>query len=227
MHDDAHHMFTFLFGTKQFIPLMSIVQRWFPSSLFAALGYEMFAFLFRWTDTQWDAQHKPAYFQFTPQPVSTRVLLHWAKIARHGRLVKWSPSPIVQSIRSRAFIPVYDEKEEQRYRGHSKRHSDVSDEGVDLQLLPNGTLDACRDSDSDEVYPLSEIKSVPLLLFWGAKDYLVNPATLVEELKEQANLMHAECIEHYEHMDFLWAKDARERVWEPLIRVWRRLDNEE
>lgn len=40
-------------GLLDFIPLMRISYDWVPSRLFGLLGYQMFAFLFNWTDANW------------------------------------------------------------------------------------------------------------------------------------------------------------------------------
>ena len=41
------------FGVLDFIPLMRWAYDYAPPTLFAMLGYTMFAFLFSWTDTNW------------------------------------------------------------------------------------------------------------------------------------------------------------------------------
>lgn len=40
-------------GVLDFIPLMRISYDWTPSKPFGLLGYQMFAFLFNWTDVNW------------------------------------------------------------------------------------------------------------------------------------------------------------------------------
>eukprot|EP01137_Pigoraptor_chileana_P008056 Opistho-2@54370 len=55
----------------------------------------------------------------------------------------------------------------------------------------------------------------PVALFYGKRDTLVHGARLEAELREKGkvNLVHAEGVELYEHMDLIWAADAREKVW--------------
>ncbi|KAI8923746.1 Alpha/Beta hydrolase protein [Entophlyctis helioformis] len=75
-----------VFGVKEFLPIMHPVQAYFPAGVFASLGYHMFSYLFSWSDTNWDRQHKRVYFQFTPRPTSTKAILHWSQMARRGHL---------------------------------------------------------------------------------------------------------------------------------------------
>lgn len=79
-----------------FIPLMRISYNLTPSKPFGLLGYQMFAFLFNWTDTNWvrsppsplahspDSKRrtqllrrKPKKFRFTPSPVSSASIFWW------------------------------------------------------------------------------------------------------------------------------------------------------
>ncbi|ORX35150.1 Alpha/Beta hydrolase protein [Kockovaella imperatae] len=65
------------FGVLDFIPLMRWAYDYAPPSLFAALGYTMFAFLFSWTDTNWLHRRKTKMFRFTPTPVSSASIFWW------------------------------------------------------------------------------------------------------------------------------------------------------
>ena len=66
------------FGVLDFIPLMKIAYDFTPAYPFAALGYQMFAFLFAWTDANWLGRRKAKMFRFTPQPVSSASIYWWA-----------------------------------------------------------------------------------------------------------------------------------------------------
>ncbi|PWN48487.1 alpha/beta-hydrolase [Violaceomyces palustris] len=66
------------FGVLDFIPLMKLSYDWTPAYPYSLLGYQMFAFLFAWTDANWLARRKPKMFRFTPQPVSSASIYWWA-----------------------------------------------------------------------------------------------------------------------------------------------------
>ncbi|GAA5953404.1 hypothetical protein JCM3765_005027 [Sporobolomyces pararoseus] len=65
------------FGVLDFIPLMRVSYDWTPSKPFGLLGYQMFAFLFNWTDVNWLLRRKPKMFRFTPSPVSSASIFWW------------------------------------------------------------------------------------------------------------------------------------------------------
>lgn len=66
------------FGVLDFIPLMKISYDYTPAYPYALLGYQMFAFLFAWTDANWLLRRKAKMFRFTPQPVSSASIFWWA-----------------------------------------------------------------------------------------------------------------------------------------------------
>lgn len=66
------------FGVLDFIPLMKFSYDWVPALPYALLGYQMFAFLFAWTDANWLGRRKAKMFRFTPQPVSSASIYWWA-----------------------------------------------------------------------------------------------------------------------------------------------------
>ena len=65
-------------GVLDFIPTMRIAYDLVPGKPFAMIGYQMFAFLFRWTDANWLLRRKYKHFRFTPSPVSSAGVFWWA-----------------------------------------------------------------------------------------------------------------------------------------------------
>ena len=78
---NAHRMYQ-CFGMDAFIPIMSRVQALLPASLFSLMAYNMFSHLFGWSDTNWLKSRKRRYFQFTPRPMSSKLMLHWSQMLR-------------------------------------------------------------------------------------------------------------------------------------------------
>jgi len=66
-----------IFGVLDFIPVMRWSYDWTPSLPFALLGYQMFAFLFQWTDANWLLRRKAKMFRFTPSPVPSAGIFWW------------------------------------------------------------------------------------------------------------------------------------------------------
>ena len=55
----------------------------------------------------------------------------------------------------------------------------------------------------------------PVGLFYGGADSVINVPALCALLPPGANV---ECVEHYEHLDMMWAADANTRVFQPILR---------
>ncbi|ORZ13635.1 Alpha/Beta hydrolase protein [Absidia repens] len=70
-------VFRLLFGKKAFLEIMTTAQQYLPPSLMCTLAYSVFSYLFTWWDSHWVQRRKIKYFQFTPRPVSTRLILDW------------------------------------------------------------------------------------------------------------------------------------------------------
>jgi len=72
-------------GLLDFIPLMRISYDWVPSRLFGLLGYQMFAFLFSWTDANWVRPRPPS--PSLPLPPALRLSLR-APAPAHDALTR-------------------------------------------------------------------------------------------------------------------------------------------
>jgi pimeloyl-ACP methyl ester carboxylesterase len=177
-----------LFGECSFIPVMYIVQRQMSPKAFGHLAYNMFNYLFNWGDAYWCHWRKTKYFLFTPRPVSSRLIHHWGEITKTGQL-----KPYTASKRSTKPAALVDD-----------------DELGAADVVP-------RPVEEMRVYSVSEIEC-PVAVFFGGKDRLVLGKTLVETLQasKAINLVHYSEIPHYEHMDVVWAHDARDTVFDPI-----------
>jgi len=83
--------YSYLFGCKSFIPIMHICQYYFHERIFSSFAYNMFAYLFGWTSDRWKQGRKPSIFMTTPRPISTKLIQHWLKISKFGKLVSYGP----------------------------------------------------------------------------------------------------------------------------------------
>ncbi|KAG0147894.1 hypothetical protein CROQUDRAFT_655468 [Cronartium quercuum f. sp. fusiforme G11] len=65
------------FGVLDFMPIMRLSADYLPGKLFGFFGYQMFAFLFSWTDQNWLMRRKTKMFRFVPTPVSSAGIFWW------------------------------------------------------------------------------------------------------------------------------------------------------
>jgi pimeloyl-ACP methyl ester carboxylesterase len=85
---------------------------------------------------------------------------------------------------------------------------------ADNELGPEA---ASEREERAKVYSVANI-GCPVALFYGGKDKLVQGKALVETLQasKEVDLVHHSEIPHYEHMDVVWAHDARDTVFDPI-----------
>eukprot|EP01123_Difflugia_compressa_P012314 TRINITY_DN5216_c0_g1_i1.p1 TRINITY_DN5216_c0_g1~~TRINITY_DN5216_c0_g1_i1.p1 ORF type:complete len:467 (+),score=72.68 TRINITY_DN5216_c0_g1_i1:75-1475(+) len=87
-----------------------------------------------------------------------------------------------------------------------------------LAVSKTGKL-AHHDPDSPQYceYLLSNIHC-PVAVFWGKSDSLVDGEKLLKSLKaDGVSVVFEVGVEGYEHMDLIWAEDAVQKVFEPLV----------
>eukprot|EP01130_Rhizamoeba_saxonica_P011016 TRINITY_DN4558_c0_g1_i1.p1 TRINITY_DN4558_c0_g1~~TRINITY_DN4558_c0_g1_i1.p1 ORF type:complete len:429 (+),score=62.90 TRINITY_DN4558_c0_g1_i1:46-1287(+) len=78
--------FYYLFGNNSFVPSMCQTQKLFPTRIFCSMAYNMFEYLFNWSDHHWKKGRKPKYFTTTPRPLSCKLIMHWLDVSRFGVL---------------------------------------------------------------------------------------------------------------------------------------------
>ena len=71
------------------------------------------------------------------------------------------------------------------------------------------------DGHAVQTYPISQI-NCPAAVFYGGADTLPNCDFL---LKSLPNLIHTQLVDKYEHLDFIWAVDARQIVHSKVIEL--------
>jgi len=68
-------------------------------------------------------------------------------------------------------------------------------------------------------YELEKIRC-PVAVFWGKVDSMVDGKKLINDLREKGvNVIFEHGVDGYEHMDLVWANDAVDMVFKPLVDV--------
>ncbi|KAJ3351538.1 hypothetical protein GGF32_004238 [Allomyces javanicus] len=219
--------FTTIFGPASVVPVMHHAQRLLPARVFTALAYRMFKYLFGWTDRHWAHEQKVHYFQFTPRPVSTRSLGEWLGNVKAG-FVRVMPdaTPVDLDTRvtcrtalfsgGRDFLvttaPFRDARVRRAMQAGAAAGVGVGEVGL-RRGPPRGMAHhAPHDSACGVPSPVSVDKGD------GAEsdaDSAVNGDDHVGSFRAVRDVT----LPEYEHMDFLWAKDAHARLWPEMVRV--------
>lgn len=164
-------------GVLDFIPLMRISYDWVPSKPFGLLGYQMFAFLFRWTDANWVGFAIPSFLDQTRSRLLTSDMSGPASqlLDRKPKKFCFMPSPV-----SSASVFWWT-----GYAGFSTRGC---------------ILDPTAAKWFDKRFP-------PLVLHHGGKDYLVLAEPLLERLRTHetdVQVIRVQKMDDGEHCDFFW-----------------------
>ncbi|PCH08593.1 Hypothetical protein PENO1_006580 [Penicillium occitanis (nom. inval.)] len=202
--------FRLFFGIHSFIPLMMTMHNLLPSRLYGDLGYQIFSYLFDWSDKRWDRGLRDRMFQFSPVYVSAESMRWW--LGCDGFAVqKCILSTEEQGLR---------EDEEDR----------ENDENNDQ---PDSTAELTTTTSSDRKQSAWYGPQTPPFALWVAgSDGLVDGRRLLRRIRNgrepHVKLVHEKIIEGYEHLDVLWAMDAIEQVGKEVAEVvWKTISEEE
>ncbi|KAL8900243.1 MAG: hypothetical protein Q9207_005783 [Kuettlingeria erythrocarpa] len=199
-------MFRVFFGIHAFIPFMMTMHRWLPGSLYGAMGYRVFSFLFNWTDDRWDQGLRNRMFQFAPVYVSAESMRWWL-----GRECFASQKCI---LATREEGKREDEEDEDEDGGMQ----DYYDQGRSHQTEEpgHGMEGRGRNAWYDEQVP-------PFALWVAGNDDLVDGRRLLRRFEKgrepHVRVVHQKIIEEYEHLDVIWALDMIEKVGREVKQV--------
>ncbi|KAL8771102.1 MAG: hypothetical protein Q9209_003273 [Squamulea sp. 1 TL-2023] len=205
-------MFRLMFGIHAFIPFMMLMHRWLPGSIYGALGYRVFSFLFNWSDARWERDLRDRMFQFAPVYVSAESMRWWL-----GRECFASQKCILATREEGRREEEEDEEDEaalEEYFDNGKVHpSEEPAEGSAAQQWKG------RKAWYDDQVP-------PFALWVAGNDELVDGRRLLRRFKRGrepcVRVVHQKIIEEYEHLDVIWAMDMVEKVGREVKEVlWK------
>ncbi|KAJ3128592.1 hypothetical protein HK098_004018 [Nowakowskiella sp. JEL0407] len=133
--------------------------------------------------------------RFTPRPTSSKAIQHWAQLARDGCLNRFTGD-------SRMIVADYDVRHIHCPFALFSGHQDKIVDGAKM-------ISICND-----------VFGEPLLVTKKR-----SPKNSKMNHTEDHNYVFAETIEHYEHLDFLWGKDAEHLIWSEIIRLLKSLEH--
>lgn len=182
--------FRLFFGIHAFIPFMITVRRVLHPSIYGAVGYYVFSYLFGWTDARWDRGLRSRMFQFAPVYVSSETIRWWLGpecFATHKCILSTHEMSARESEEDHRFERGLDD---------GQGRSDTAWFGPDAP--PFALWVAGSDGLVDGRRLLRRLQN-------GREPH--------------ARVVHAKVIEEYEHLDVLWAMDAIEQVGQEVRQV--------
>lgn len=178
-------MFRIFFGIHAFIPLMMTMHRILPGTLYGAMGYRVFSFMFNWTDDRWERDLRNRMFQFAPVYVSSESMRWWL-----GRECFANQRCVLATREEGKIEDVEDEEDE-----HDEVHKEHRDQGKTAWY-------------DEHVPPFA-------LWVAGSDDLVDGRRLLrrFERGREpHVKIVKAKVIDEYEHLDVIWAMDSIQKV---------------
>ena len=221
----SSRMFTFFFGIHAFIPFMMTMHNLMPARLFGTVAYQVFAFLFDWTDERWDRALRHRMFQFAPVYVSAETMRWWLGcdcFALH--------KCILTTHEDRQKEDEEDFEHERIVEVEKRTDSDGKSNKSSHQLpVPLDRENFIQHDSSEQqlsAFPGAPVtksdtswfgENLPPFAMWVAgNDHLVDGFKLLKRFQNgrepHVRLVHAKVIPEYEHLDVLWAMDAVDQV---------------
>ncbi|KAL8714448.1 MAG: hypothetical protein Q9220_001781 [cf. Caloplaca sp. 1 TL-2023] len=202
-------MFRLMFGVHAFIPFMMTMHRWLPGSLYGAMGYRVFSFLFGWTDTRWDRGLRNRMFQFAPVYVSSESMRWWL-----GRECFASQKCILAT------------REENQQEEEEEQESDEADMEDYYDNSSSHPSEERRDPRSKGRFAWYDHHVPPFALWVAGNDALVDGRRLLRRFERgrepHVRVVHQKVIEEYEHLDVIWAMDMIDKVGREVKEViWK------
>lgn len=200
-------MFRIFFGIHAFIPFMMTMHAMLPGTLYGAMGYRVFSFLFNWTDERWERDLRDRMFQFAPVYVSAESMRWWL-----GRECFAKQKCILATREEGQAEDAEDEEQEEEREVKEKAAGRGDFEHIERMAWYNE-------------------KAPPFALWIAGSDDLVDGRRLLRRFERgrepHVRLVHSKIIEEYEHLDVLWAMDAVEKVGKEVRDViWRTASDE-
>ncbi len=219
-------LFRLLFGIHAFLPVMPRMHALLPARVYGALGYRVFSFLFHWTDARWERALRHRMFQFAPTYVSAESMRWWLGrdcFAKH-----------------KCILATRDERKREELEDAAQDRAAAARPGDD----GGGAADAAANADATTagaapngwggggggggggVTAWYDEQVPPFALWVAGADGLVDGRRLLRRFERgrepHVRVVHARVIEHYEHLDVIWAVDVLEQVGREMRDVvWR------
>lgn len=73
----SERVYRIVFGIHAFVPFMLVMHGYTPGPVYGWLGYQVFNFLFSWSDLNWERRLRNRLFQFSPVYVSSETMRWW------------------------------------------------------------------------------------------------------------------------------------------------------
>lgn len=210
--------FRVMFGIHAFIPLMMTMHAVLPGTLYGAMGYRVFSFLFNWTDDRWDRGLRDRMFQFAPVYVSAESMRWWL-----GRECFAKQKCILQTREEWRQEDAEDEMEECGAEAERENRGESGVADVRGEVAAAAAAHRKKPRGATAWY---DARVPPFALWVAGSDDLVDGRRLLRRFasgrEPHVRVVHERVVEGYEHLDVIWAMDSIEKVGREVREViWK------
>ncbi|KAK0103237.1 hypothetical protein ONS95_005271 [Cadophora gregata] len=222
-------LFRLILGRKSFLPILTIFSllrgRLLPHRLLGTLSYQIYAYLFSWTDTNWDSALRHRHFLFAPTRISSLAMQWWLSkqgFAHHGSILS-------------SHEQVQREVEEDLLQDYFRNVEGRIEEDFATSLLEKHVREprAPESWFADGVGDGAGGRTPPMAFWIGGEDTLCDGRELLNRFERgrEPGVRILEggrnVIQGYSHLDVVWACDVIERVGLGVRdAVWRSVGKE-
>ena len=204
-------MFRLVFGIHAFIPFMMQMHALLPAGIYGWLGYNVFSFLFNWSDDRWDRGLRARMFQYAPVYVSAESMRWWLGrecFAKH------------KCVLATKEVTRDEERVDSELDGEPAQAPTAQDADGPEHKHQRGSTAWYND------------QAPPFALWVCGSDDLVDGRKLLRRFDKgrepHVKVVHSKVIPEYEHLDVIWAMDAADQVFKEVREVlWKTCDARE
>jgi pimeloyl-ACP methyl ester carboxylesterase len=205
-------LFRLVFGIHAFIPSMMTAHAFLPGTLYGAMGYRVFSFLFNWSDARWERDLRDRLFQFAPVYVSAESMRWWL-----GREC-FAKQKCILATKDE----IRDEDREDELEDYYKNRAGEEHPPPPLRRHSHERKPKGATAWYNEQVP-------PFAMWVAGSDDLVDGRRLLRRFERgrepHVRVVHSKVIDEYEHLDVIWAMDSIEQVGrEVRDTLWKTCD---
>jgi pimeloyl-ACP methyl ester carboxylesterase len=244
-------MFRVFFGIHAFIPFMMDMHRLLPGTLYGAMGYRVFSFLFNWSDERWERDLRDRCFQFAPVYVSAESMRWWLGrecFAKHKCILSTreenrkedaedaqaaaAVAAAAQASASPSSSPNDSDGYDDSDSDSDEHNHNHNNDAINGNGNPNDAKNTAQQIAHRGRRAWYDAQAPPMALWVAGSDILVDGRRLLRRFERgrepHVRIVHAKIIPEYEHLDVLWAMDAIEKVGREVKEViWRTAEQNE
>ncbi|QDS72155.1 hypothetical protein FKW77_004444 [Venturia effusa] len=191
----SHKWWHRVFGIHAFIQSMIALMAILPVKVFGLMGYIVFSYMFKWSDTRWDRDLRNRGFLFAPTYISAEAMWWWLGQEKHC------------FAKQGCILNTKEELEAEDEEDRSDKVKEKSSAEIDrvawfdARVPPLALWIAGRDQLVDGKRLLRRFDK-------GREPHV--------------EVVHVNVLEEYEHLDVLWAMDSIDLVGrEVLETIWK------